>query len=144
MTTPPNTLPVTPHQRHDRVLVVEDDHTLRSIVTRNLRARGFWVDVAENVQAAIAAIEHAVPCMVLLDIDLPDRTGWDVLRDLRQRGEHCAVVMVTATAVHPDRIEEFAPDAVLPKPFPMDALVRLVAAHCRPDPMLPREETASE
>ncbi|MGE3858144.1 MAG: response regulator transcription factor [Dehalococcoidia bacterium] len=134
----------TPLHHHERVLVVEDDATLRSIVVRNLRARGFWVDVAENVQAAIAAVEHAMPCLVLLDIDLPDRTGWDVLRDLRERRAACAVVMVTATTVHPDRIAEFAPDAVLPKPFPMDALLRLVASHCRPDPMLVREESADE
>lgn len=141
MTTLPTPSAAAPHQRPDRVLVVEDDHTLRSIVTRNLRARGFWVEAAQNVQDAIAAIKHALPCMVLLDIDLPDRTGWDVLRDLHERGARCAVVMVTATTVHPDRLREFAPDAVLLKPFPMDALVRLVATHCRPTPAQPREET---
>lgn len=122
----------TSHAEHDRILVVEDEAGLRHIVAKNLRSRGYWVDEADCVDAAEAAIEHATPCLVLLDIDLPDRTGWDVLRTLRLAEKHPAVVLVTATNVHEERLRQFAPDAVLTKPFPMDALLRLASRYCRP------------
>lgn len=119
-------------QYHDRILVVEDEDALRHIVAKNLRARGFWVDEANCVDAAEAAIEHAVPCLILLDIDLPDRTGWDLLRSLHLAARQPAVVLVTATNVQAERLRQFEPAAVLTKPFPMDALLRLAEKYCRP------------
>ena len=66
------------------------------------------------------------PDLVLLDINLPDRTGWDVLRDLRATGPLPPTVVVSVVRVAPDRLREFGVLAYLPKPFPIDALVRLV------------------
>jgi len=65
---------------------------------------------------------------MLLDINLPDRSGWDVLRELRERGIRVATVIVSAVRVSPARLDEFRPVAYLPKPFPLDALLRLVAS----------------
>lgn len=64
---------------------------------------------------------------LLLDVNLPDQTGWDVLRALN--GAHANVPpVIVLTAVRPvrQRLDEFHPAAVLLKPFPVDALVRLV------------------
>ena len=63
--------------------------------------------------------------VLLLDVNLPDQTGWDVLRALE--GAHVPpVIVLTALRPTQHRLDEFRPAAVLLKPFPMDALVRLV------------------
>jgi DNA-binding response OmpR family regulator len=63
---------------------------------------------------------------MLLDIDLPDRTGWDLLRTLETRAIQIPTIVVSGTRVTPERLAQFRPIAYLPKPFPLDALLRLV------------------
>ena len=118
------------------VLLVEDDDQLRRILTINLARRGYTVAEADSVETALEAVK-AFPQpfdVIVLDIYLPEGTGWDVLRGLRgpepadgSHPGHASKVIVT-TAVRPAqrRLDEFHPDAVLLKPYPIDALVRLV------------------
>ncbi|MFN8515929.1 MAG: response regulator [Chloroflexia bacterium] len=73
---------------------------------------------------AVALAER--PDLLLLDINLPDRTGWDVLRELRERGVVVPTVIVSAVRVSQSRLDEFRPLAYLPKPFPLEALLRIV------------------
>lgn len=112
--------------RYRNVLVVEDDNVLSRIIERNLSARGARVLRAASVGEAIAAIAVSRPDAMLLDIDLPDRTGWDLLRALKTRGIAVPAIVVSGTRVSPERLAEFKPIAYLPKPFPLDALLRLV------------------
>ena len=78
-----------------------------------------------------AAVAGAIPFdLILLDINLPDQSGWDVLRRLREDPQLAlrpppAVIVMTAVRPHDKRLVEFHPDAVLLKPFPIDALLRL-------------------
>ena len=71
--------------------------------------------------------------LVVLDINLPDQTGWDVLRVARSEGRlhpeggKLPVVVLSAVHVSPGRLSEFRPLAYLPKPFPLEALLRLAA-----------------
>jgi DNA-binding response OmpR family regulator len=113
-------------KRYQTILVVEDEATLRHLITRNLEARGRVVRVAETVAEALRQLSDWRPDLMLLDINLPDRSGWDVLRELRERGMQVPTVIVSAVRVSPARLEEFRPVAYLPKPFPLDALLRLV------------------
>ena len=64
----------------------------------------------------------------MLDVNLPDQTGWDVLRHLRDEHAEHRPAIILATAVRPvqHRVDEFHPDAILVKPFPIVALVRLL------------------
>jgi DNA-binding response OmpR family regulator len=112
-----------------QVLIVEDEIPLRHIVARNLERRGHRVVEAEGVAEA----EHALHArgqrsdLILLDVCLPDAAGWDVLRQIHDEAADAPKVIVM-TAVRPaqSRIDAFHPDAVLLKPFPIEALLRLV------------------
>jgi DNA-binding response OmpR family regulator len=109
-----------------RVLVVEDEAPLRRIVARNLTSRGVDVSEAGTAAEAVQNVEQARPDLLLLDINLPDKTGWDVLRELKRRGNEVPVIVVSAVRVSQHRLDEFHPVAYLPKPFPIDSLLRLI------------------
>ena len=117
-------------QMKSRVLVVEDDEQLRRIITSNLAARGHEVRQASDASAALVALAEDKPDLLILDINLPDRTGWDVLRDA-QLPDDVRVLMLTAVPVSPRRLAEFRPVAYLPKPFPLEALLRLAESSSR-------------
>ncbi|HEY7738635.1 MAG TPA: response regulator [Candidatus Limnocylindria bacterium] len=115
---------------YPHVLVIEDEPNLRMIVRRNLEHRGVQVTEAADAAEALTALAEA-PDLLLLDINLPDRTGWDVLRELRERGPIPPTVVVSAVRVPAERLREFGVVAYLPKPFPIDALTRLVVEGVR-------------
>lgn len=109
-----------------QVLLVEDEEPLRHILTRNLERRGYTVTTAGSAAEAIAALQQGTRfAVMLLDVNLPDRTGWDVLRAM---SGHAVPPVIVLTALRPaqSRIITFRPAAVLLKPFPIDALLRLV------------------
>ena len=121
-----------------RILLIEDDEVLCDLVKRNLEARGHQVSVAQNAKTAKAYLRTTTFDLIVLDINLPDQTGWDVLRAalnegrikpliVEGQGEKLPVVVLSAVRVGPGRLAEFHPLAYLPKPFPMDALLRLAA-----------------
>lgn len=110
---------------NQRVLIIEDEPVLRSVIARNLAAHGCDVREAGTVAEAIEQLSSETD-LILLDINLPDRTGWEVLRYLQREGRDVPTVIVSAVRVSPDRLAEFKPLAYLPKPFPIEALLRVV------------------
>ena len=111
---------------YQHVLIVEDEPTLRQVVARNLAGRGLVVREADSAEAAVGAVATERPDLMLLDINLPDRTGWDVLRELRRQHTEVPTIVISAVRTSPSRLAEFHPLAYLPKPFPLEALLRLV------------------
>ena len=109
-----------------RIVVVEDDAALRSVIVRNLTRRGHEVREAETAAQAVDAVLTGRPDLLLLDINLPDRSGWDVLRELQRDGAKAPTIVISAVRVNTARLAEFKPLAYLPKPFPLEALLRLV------------------
>lgn len=106
------------------VLLVEDEVHVRRALARSLQAWGHDVteaDTAELAQAAIVAIDFD---LMVLDINLPDATGWDVLRN-RGAGD-TPVIVISAIPPSVVRLHEFHPFGVLHKPFPIESLHRLV------------------
>jgi DNA-binding response OmpR family regulator len=118
-------------QRFARVLLVEDEALLRQVVARNLTSRGLSVREAGTAGEAIGALAAEQPDLLLLDINLPDQTGWDVLRELKRRGTPVPTIVISAVRVGQNRLDEFQVMAYLPKPFPIDALLRLVLPQTR-------------
>jgi DNA-binding response OmpR family regulator len=121
-----------------RILLVEDDEILRDLLGRNLTVRGHDVSIAEDARSALAYLRATPFDLIVLDINLPDLTGWEVLRTALREGwlhpqnidgggQKLPVVVLSAVRVGPRRLEEFHPLAYLPKPFPMEALLRLAA-----------------
>lgn len=119
-----------------RILLVEDDEVLCDLILRNLEIRGHEVSVAMDARAALAHLRSAQFDLIILDINLPDLTGWEVLRTAQKEGRisplqvhgnarQLPVVVLSAVRVSPGRLQEFLPLAYLPKPFPMEALLRL-------------------
>lgn len=108
------------------VLLVEDEQHLRRTLVRSLEARHFCVTASLMAADATAAALKGGFDIVLLDINLPDATGWDVLRALRAAGVTTPVIVLSAVAPNPARVREFRPHGVLLKPFPMDALLNLM------------------
>jgi DNA-binding response OmpR family regulator len=112
------------------ILLVEDESRLRQTLARSLTGRGFQVVEATTAAEAIAAATAGRFNLMLLDVNLPDATGWDVLRQLRQAGCDLPVVVLSAVPPNPSRVREFRPFGILHKPFPIDALLRLIRAAC--------------
>ncbi len=123
-----------------RILLIEDDEVLCDLIKRNLEARQHDVCIGVDARSAVEWLHTCPFDLVLLDINLPDQTGWDVLRCTQQ--DHILplvnatdatgratlpVVVLSAVRVSPRRLAEFHPLAYLPKPFPMEALLRLAA-----------------
>jgi DNA-binding response OmpR family regulator len=108
-----------------KVLIVEDEGSLADILARNLRARGFDVRSVETAEEAILSMLEERPDALVLDINLPDDTGWEVLRKLgaESRGR-LHVVVISAAPISQKRLAEFRPAHALVKPFPIEALVR--------------------
>ena len=110
-----------------RLILVEDDKQLRSVLSRSLRRLGYDVSEAATASEARNSIHNGAADIVLLDINLPDGTGWDVLRWLRTRPDpQPPVIVLSAVQPAPSRVQTLMPDAILTKPFPIDVLIRLI------------------
>jgi two-component system, NtrC family, response regulator AtoC len=79
----------------DKILVVDDDRQNRWTLVEALRSAGYRVFEAETVAGAISAYEAERPAAVLLDINLPDGSGLDVLADIKRKSPEAVVIMVT-------------------------------------------------
>lgn len=110
-----------------KILLVEDDVPLADVISRNLRARGHELTVATTAEEAILAMAETWPEALLLDVNLPDLTGWDVLRRLSvEDRQKVSVIVISAAPISEKRVVEFQPLRHLQKPFPIESLVRLL------------------
>ena len=101
------------------ILVVEDSPPQLALLRGLLKDMGARIAVAETAQAALAAVEAEMPDALLLDIELPDGSGFDVLRRLRGEGHGLPVIVITANASIGTAVEAMREGATdfLVKPF---------------------------
>ena len=116
-----------------RVLLVEDEGNLAAAVARGLRAEGFAVDVAGDGGRGLQRALEGGYAAVVLDIMLPGRSGYDVLRELRARQVWTPVLMLTAKDGEYDIADalDLGADDYLPKPFAFIVLVARLRALVR-------------
>ena len=125
-----------------RILVVDDDRSLRDALRRALTLAGYDVVLAEGGQDGLTKIATEVPDSVVLDIGMPDIDGLEVCRRLRSSGNRVPVLILTARDAVEDRIDglDAGADDYLVKPFDvgelkarMRALLRRSGAEGDPD-----------
>ncbi len=125
------------------ILVIDDDERLRELVAEYLSTRGFSVQTAEDGDAGLARIASAAPDLVVLDVMMPGRDGFEVVREIRKDSK-IPIIMLTARGDDTDRIVglELGADDYLPKPFnPRELLARIQAVLRRTDDSTPDPTT---
>jgi DNA-binding response OmpR family regulator len=107
-----------------RVLVAEDDIDLQGFLRETLEAQGMAVRTADDGGAALAAVKAERPDVVLLDLDLPDVDGLDVLVTIRRTGD-LPVIVLTGRRLEGDRVAglELGADDYVVKPFSARELI---------------------
>jgi len=116
----------------EKILIVEDDRTLRETLAYNLSRQGYLVETAEDGQAALVVARESNPDLVVLDIMLPVLDGFEVCRILRQENS-VPILMLTARDDEIDRVIglEMGADDYLTKPFSMREFLARVKAQLR-------------
>ena len=127
-------------------LVVDDDVTVRDVVSRYLDRAGYRVEVAGDGEAALRAVAGRVPDVVVLDLMLPRLGGLEVCRRLRRESIGVPIVMLTALGEEEDRVLglELGADDYVTKPFSPRELVLRVASVLRRSRELPTRESGTE
>jgi len=107
-----------------RILVVEDNNTLARGLTAVLKGSGYAVDAVDDGAAALAALAAERFDLVILDLNLPDMDGLDVLRTLRARQGSASVLVLSARGELDDRVRglDLGADDYMVKPFDVDEL----------------------
>lgn len=118
------------HRIH-RVLVADDQPAIRRLIQEILRTAGHYADLCENGQQALDLCAKGAYSLLILDVMMPGKTGFDVVREIRDQGLTIPVLLVTST-VYEDALRfagEFEGVSVLPKPFSIaDFRARVEAA----------------
>jgi two-component system, OmpR family, response regulator MprA len=115
-----------------RILVVDDDPQIVSMLKRGLAYEGYTLDTAENGEKALAIARETPPDLVVLDIMMPGLDGLEVTKRLRQ-GSDIPVLLLTAKGTIPDKVAglDAGADDYLLKPFAFDELLARVRALLR-------------
>ncbi|MET0628427.1 MAG: response regulator transcription factor [Acidimicrobiia bacterium] len=115
-----------------RVLIVEDDDAIATPLAKGLEREGLTVERVETGAGALVRAEAEAFDVVLLDLGLPDRDGFDVCRELRARSD-VPIIVVTARAEEVDRVVglELGADDYIVKPFGFRELVARIRAVAR-------------
>jgi urea transport system substrate-binding protein len=113
-----------------RILVVDDDTSIRSFVEMALDSVGYAVSTAGNGSEALEVTDQVQPDLILLDMRMPVMDGWTFAKKYRQQdGPHAPIVVITAATDAGQRAAEIEADGFLGKPFDLDDLLKLVSRY---------------
>ena len=128
---------MTPSQR---ILVIEDDLSILTGLSMNLKFEGYEVLQAQDGRTGLQRALDERPDLLILDIMLPQMNGYEVIRELRQRGRDIPVVMLSARGMEQDKILglDLGADDYVVKPFALHELLARIKA------VLRRQQRAGE
>jgi DNA-binding response OmpR family regulator len=113
------------------ILVVDDDPEIVSMLETRLTKRGYKVSTANDGHRALELAKREKPDLVLLDVMMPGKSGWEVARALKQDPVTAAIKIVMVTAIGEQVNEITSPlygaDAHIDKPFEFDRLEKVIA-----------------
>jgi DNA-binding response OmpR family regulator len=117
----------------ERILIVEDEHAVARGLEYGLKHEGFEVLWAETGQRALELVRERDPHLILLDIRLPDVSGFDVCRQLRAQGQRQPILMLTARDEELDKVLglELGADDYVVKPYSLRELISRIRASLR-------------
>ena len=114
-----------------RILVVDDDPEIVTMLSARLTKRGYKVSTASDGHQAIELTKKELPDIVLLDVMMPGKSGWEVARAIKQDPATHAIKIVMVSAIGEKTNEITAPiygaDAHVDKPFEFETLERVIS-----------------
>ena len=116
-----------------KILIIEDEPSIRELVKYNLRTNGYEALEAEDGNLGMTLIYRDHPDLVLLDIMLPGKDGLDICRELRAEGNKTPIIMLTAKSEEADKVQglECGADDYISKPFGIRELMARINAVLR-------------
>lgn len=116
-----------------KILIIEDEPNIRELVSYNLKAAGYLSMEAEDGISGLEAAHREQPDLILLDIMLPGRDGYEICKELRREGNRTPIIMMTAKTDEVDKVLglEFGADDYISKPFGVRELMARIKAVLR-------------
>ncbi|MBR4229717.1 MAG: response regulator transcription factor [Bacteroidales bacterium] len=116
-----------------RLLVVDDEQDLCEILRFNLESEGFEVDTASSAEEALGILATGSYDLYLLDVMMDRLSGFDMARQLRDKGDNTPIIFLTARDTHDDQLEGFGvgADDYITKPFAFDTVLARIRAVLR-------------
>lgn len=117
----------------EKILVAEDDKAIANGIKHNLEYEGYEVQCASHGAAVLPMIKDFDPDLIVLDLMLPGRHGFDILRDIRETGNDVQVIILSALTSEIDKVQglSLGADDYVAKPFALKEFLARVAAAMR-------------
>ncbi|RXI98759.1 DNA-binding response regulator [Anaerobacillus alkaliphilus] len=125
-----------------KIVVIEDEESISDIISYSLRKEGYFVQCAFSGKEAFALIENSQPDLLILDVMLPDMSGFDICKAVVQQHQHIPIIMLTARNDIVDKILglELGADDYMTKPFDIrELLTRVKVALRRTEGLVSKE-----
>lgn len=116
-----------------KILVIEDEPNIRELVLYNLKTNGYDGIEAEDGIMGITMVHREKPDLILLDLMLPEKSGYEICRELRAEGDNTPIIMITAKTEEMDKVMglECGADDYISKPFGIRELMARIKAVLR-------------
>lgn len=116
-----------------RILIVDDDPTIRSVLEALLEDEGFTPVTAANGKEAVAIVRDSPPALVLMDLMMPVMNGVEAARTLKSEPATAGVPIIAMSAgfILRESIDDLLADSIISKPFDLDALIANIRATLR-------------
>lgn len=120
-----------------RIIIIEDEKKTAGFLKKGLTENGFVVDVAHTAEDGLLQVHELDYDLVILDVMLPDKSGWFVFKEIRQKDNNTPVLFLTARDSVEDRVKglELGADDYLVKPFAFSELLARVRVVLRRSPV---------